>query len=129
MATATVTEANTVSAIRGIVQGIVERAMAELEDARAEQARAEAEMAVVRNLAESAPIVFDRDMATAALCASLTEPIQLRIESAASRVSAADAVLGQAHLALAGVAKHTHMEEAVNATPQASTNSDVYAGQ
>jgi hypothetical protein len=129
MATATVTEANTVGAIRSILQGVVERATAELEDAQAEHARAQAEMRVVTNLAENAPTVFDRDPATAAMCASLVEPIQQRINSATTRVSAADSTLGQARLALDGVAKHTFMEEAVNATPQASTNSDVYAGQ
>lgn len=129
MATATVTEANSVPAIRGILQGVVERALAELEDAQAEQARAEAEMRVVTNLAESAGTVFDRDPSTAALCASLVEPIQGRITAASARVNSADATLGQARLALDGVARHQHMEEAVNATPQASTNSDVYAGQ
>lgn len=129
MATATVTEANSVGAIRNILRNIVERASAEIEDAQAEQARAEAEMRVVVNLAESAPTVFDRDPATAALCASLIEPIQSRVNSAIARISAADAVLGQARAALDGVSRHAHMEEAVNATPQASSNSDVYAGQ
>lgn len=124
-----ITEIRTIADVRKAVEDYVNRKRAELEDASAALNRARADAGYLLNLGEKGAAVLNKDPGTAAAVQSLIEAEQGRIQGEQARVTAAEGGLARAQTALAGLARHKAMEEAVAATPQASSDTKVYQPQ
>jgi hypothetical protein len=100
----------------------------EYDDAQAAAARARANAQWLTQFAEQSRGILDRDPATAAHIQSLIEPAQAEVKAAEIKADAADRSLAASRQSIGGVNQHSRMEEAAQATPQASSNTDVYKG-
>lgn len=120
-------EVKRIGDIRNMLGSFGKHMQLESDDAAAALQRAKDNEAWLSQFAEQSAGVLDKDPATAAKIAALQEPMRARVEAAKMHAQAADAALAAAHQATAGVNQHSGMEEAVAATPQASSNTAAYA--
>lgn len=122
------TEVRRIADIRNLMGAYRQHMGVEADDAAAAVQRAKDNERWLAQLAEQAQGVLDNDPDTVARITSLLEPARARVQAAEMHAAAADQALAASDASLAGMSKHQNMEEAVGATPQASSNTAVYAG-
>lgn len=125
MAIAT-TELTTTAALRTAAEDAVKLAQAVSDDAADGAARSQAYLGRAQHIADAAVSILDRDPNGRARLAAMAEGAQRWADAEKARALAADQMLNEAQAALTALQQHIHMEEAAQATQQASTSTAVY---
>lgn len=122
-------EINNFASLRAYLEDNVRMAQAVAEDAADAVNRAAKMVGRSQYAADAAPGILNRHPEAAGKVAGLVDPWQKRLEAERARQNMMDQALAQAKAALADVNQHRAMEEAVAATPKASTDTRVYQPQ
>lgn len=126
MSLTTVREITGTPTLRAELEDQIAIAQAESDDAAANVARAQQRLTRATNTGEAAGRILDRHPSLVGTIGGLIEPAQQKLDAAKAAQYASDHELGQLQAALAELDSHRAMEEAVQATPQASTDTSVY---